>query len=145
MSVKQAGPPLFLSISRRLGGRIMKFGTIGAGTVALAFAREALATGHEVVFSSRRGPESLAGKVAEFGHGASAATVDEAASLDYVLLAVPWRNVEDALQCLPAWNGRVLIDATNPFIETSPNLVLADLGGKGASEVVAALAPGARV
>ena len=27
----------------------MKFGTIGAGTVALAFARQALATCHEVV------------------------------------------------------------------------------------------------
>jgi len=39
----------------------------------------------------------------------------------------------------------VLIDATNPFVETSPTLVLADLGGKGASEVVAALAPGARI
>jgi 8-hydroxy-5-deazaflavin:NADPH oxidoreductase len=111
----------------------MKFGTIGAGTVALAFAREALATGHEVVLSSRRGPDYLA------------ATVEEAASLDYVLLAVPWPNVEAALQGLPAWNGRVLIDATNPFIETSPQLVLADLGGKGASEVVAALAPGARI
>ena len=37
------------------------------------------------------------------------------------------------------------IDATNPFIEYNPKLVLADLGGKGASEVVAALAPGARV
>ena len=35
--------------------------------------------------------------------------------------------------------------ATNPFAETSPKLVLADLGGKGASEVVAALAPGARI
>jgi len=58
---------------------------------------------------------------------------------------VPWPNVEDALRGLPAWNGRVLIDATNPFIQTSPKLVLADLGGKGASEVVAALAPGARV
>ncbi len=123
----------------------MKFGTIGAGAVALAFAREALATGHEVVLSGRRGPESLAGKVAELGHGASAATVGEAASLDYVLLAVPWPNVEDALRGLPAWNGRVLIDATNSFIEYSPRLVLADLGGKGASEVVAALAPGARV
>jgi len=123
----------------------MKFGTIGAGTVALAFAREALATGHEVVLSSRRGPESLASKVAELGHGTSAATVGEAACLDYVLLAVPWPNVEDALRGLPAWNGRVLIDATNPFIQTSPKLVLADLGGKGASEVVAALAPGARV
>jgi predicted dinucleotide-binding enzyme len=123
----------------------MKFGTIGAGTVALAFAREALATGHEVVLSSRRGPDYLAGKVAKLGRGASAAKVEEAASLDYVLLAVPWRNVEAALQGLPAWNGRVLIDATNPFIETSPQLVLADLGGKGASEVVAALAPGARI
>ncbi len=123
----------------------MKFGTIGAGTVALAFAREALATGHEVVLSSRRGPDYLADKVAKLGRGASAATVEEAASLDYVLLAVPWRNVEAALQGLPAWNGRVLIDATNPFIETSPQLVLADLGGTGASEVVAALAPGARI
>src|SRR4030095_12009310 len=54
-------------------------------------------------------------------------------------------SVEDALQGLPAWNGRVLIDATNPFIEYSPKLVLADLGGKGASEVVAGLVPGARV
>src|ERR1700720_4052611 len=123
----------------------MKFGTIGAGTVALAFAREALATGHQMVLSSRRGQESLASKVAGLGRGAFTASVEEAASLDYVLLAVPWRNVESALKSLPAWNGRVLIDATNPFVETSPKLVLADLGGKGASEVVAALAPGARV
>ena len=123
----------------------MKFGTIGAGAVALAFGREALARGHEVVLSSRRGPDALADKVAELGRGASAASVEEAARLDYVLLAVPWLNVESALKGLPAWNGRVLIDATNPFVETSPKLVLADLGGKGASEVVAALAPGARI
>jgi predicted dinucleotide-binding enzyme len=97
----------------------MKFGTIGAGTVALAFAREALAAGHQVVLSCRHGPESLAGKVAELGDGASAATVEKAASLDYVLLAVPWPNIEDALRGLPTWNGRVLIDATGR------------LGGKG--------------
>ena len=123
----------------------MKFGTIGAGAVALAFGREALARGHEVVLSSRRGPDALVDKVAELGRGASAASVEEAASLDYVLLAVPWRNVESALKSLPAWKGRVLIDATNPFVETSPKLVLADLGGKSASELVAALAPGARI
>jgi 8-hydroxy-5-deazaflavin:NADPH oxidoreductase len=124
---------------------IKKFGTIGAGTVALAFARESLAAGHEVVLSCRHGPESVDGKVAELGNGASAAAVEKAASLDYVLLAVPWPNVGDALRGLPAWNGRVLIDATNPFSEYSPNLVLADLGDKGASEIVAELAPGARV
>src|ERR1700693_4656209 len=123
----------------------MRFGTIGAGTVALAVARQALAAGHQVVLSCRHGPKSLVGKVADLGDGASAAPVKKAASLNYVLLAVPWPNVEDALRGLPAWNGRVLLDATNPFIEYSPKLVLADLGGKGASEVVAALAPGARV
>jgi hypothetical protein len=123
----------------------MKFGTIGAGAVALGFARQALRVGHQVVLSNRYGPDSLAGKIAELGSGASAAAVEEAASLDYVLFAVPWPNVEDVLRGLPAWNGRVLIDATNPFREYSPQLVLADLGDKSASEVVAALAPGARV
>ena len=123
----------------------MHIGMIGAGTVALAVAREALAKGHQVVLSSRSGPAALAGKVAELGPGALAATVQEAAALDYVLLAVPWAAVEAALSGLPAWNGRVLIDATNPFVETSPKLVLADLGGVGASEIVARLAPGARV
>src|SRR5437773_926442 len=86
----------------------MNFGTIGAGAVALAFAREALARGHEVVLSGRRGGDVLAHKVAELGHSASATSVEAAASLDYVLLAVPWRNVESALKSLPAWNGRVL-------------------------------------
>jgi len=105
----------------------------------------ALAAGHEVALSGGRGPASLAGKVAELGHGASAATVAATASLDYVLLAVPWTNIKDALRGLPAWNGRVLIDATNPFSEYSPNLVLTDLRGEGASEIVAGLAPGARV
>jgi 8-hydroxy-5-deazaflavin:NADPH oxidoreductase len=123
----------------------MKIGTIGAGEVALAFAREALAQGHEVVLSSRRGPEALAAKVAELGKGASAAPVADAASLDYVLLAVPWNNVEEALSGLPDWNGRVLIDATNPFSEYSPKLVLADLNGIGASEIVAGFAKGARI
>ena len=123
----------------------MRIGTIGAGEVALAVAREALARGHEIVLSSRSGPGALAGKVAELGKGASAATVADAASLDYVLLAVPWKYVEPALQGLPEWNGRVLIDATNPFAETSPKLVLADLGGIGASEIVAGFAPGARI
>src|SRR2546421_6364521 len=143
-SVEPDGRASSSSISQTIGGS-MKFGTIGAGAVALAFGREALARGHEVVLSSRRGPAALVDTVAELGRGASAASVEEAASFDYVLLAVPWRNVESALKSLPAWNGRVLIDATNPFVETSPKLVLADLGGKGAGEVVAALAPGSPI
>src|SRR5262249_5422806 len=123
----------------------MRIGTIGAGAVALAVSREALARGHEVILSSRTGPSTLADKVTGLGSGASAATIEEAASLEYVLLAVPWTNVEAALRDLPEWDGRVLIDATKPFAETSPKLVLADLGGTGASEIVTGFAPGARI
>jgi predicted dinucleotide-binding enzyme len=79
-----------------------------------------------------------------FDPGAVAGTLKELL-VDYVLLAVPWKNVEAALQGLPEWNGRVLIDATNPFVEISPKLILADLGGIGASEIVAGFAPGARI
>jgi 8-hydroxy-5-deazaflavin:NADPH oxidoreductase len=85
----------------------MRFGTIGAGAVALAFAREALKAGHQVVLSNRQGPDSLSGVVARLGNGASAATIPEAASLEYVLFAVPWPNIEGALRDLPPWNGRV--------------------------------------
>ena len=54
-------------------------------------------------------------------------------------------RIEPALRGLPERNGRVLIDATNPFAETSPRLVLADLGGIGASEILAGFARGARI
>lgn len=123
----------------------MKIGMIGAGEVAVAVARYALAAGHEVVLSSRRGGDKLAATVEDLGAGASAAGIAEAAGQAVVLLAVPWREVHTALAGLPAWNGRVLIDATNPFLETHPKLVLADLGEDSASEIVARAAPGATV
>ena len=46
---------------------------------------------------------------------------------------------------LPPWNGRILIDATNPFLTPQHLNVLDDLRGRISSEIVADLAPGARV
>ena len=123
----------------------MKIGMIGAGNVALAVARYALQTGHEVILSSRRGGEELSQAVVALGHGAASASVAEAASANMVLLAVPWSNIPAALAGVPAWDSRILIDATNPYARSTPELALADLGGRGASEIVADLAPGARL
>ena len=123
----------------------MKIGMIGAGEVAISIARYALGAGCEVLLSSRRPESALTSIVAELGAGASSGTIRQAASADIVLLAVPWPNVEAALADLPPWNGRILIDATNPFASVEPELVLADLGDRGASEIVADWAPGARV
>ena len=59
--------------------------------------------------------------------------------------AVPWPDVAAALDGLPAWDGRILIDTTNQFqlVDGRPESI--DLGDQTGSEVVAAHAPGARV
>jgi predicted dinucleotide-binding enzyme len=122
----------------------MKIGIIGAGGIAQAVARQGLGAGYEVILSNSRGPESLKAVVQTLGAGAAAGSVRDAAQADLVVLAVQWPNVAKALAGLPNWEGRTLIDATNPTAGP-PDFKLADLGGKTSSQVVASLAPGARV
>lgn len=121
----------------------MDLGILGAGGIGRAFARQAARAGHSVLLGNRRGPASLADLARELGPRARAVTAREAARADVVLLAVTWDAVPAALDGLPAWDGRVLIDATNPVVP--PDFRAADLRGRASSEVVAELAPGARV
>lgn len=74
--------------------------------------------------------------VAALGAGVRAGTVDEAAAVGIVAIAVPWASVPAAVSGLQ-WAGRPVIDATNAF-----NV---DLGGRTSSEIVADLVPGARL
>src|SRR4051794_6750330 len=119
----------------------MRFGIIGAGNIGQAVARHAVAAGHEVIISNRRGGEPLA--AAADAVGAAAGSVTEAAAGELVLLAVPWTAVPAALDGL-IWDGQVLIDATNAFISFSP-MQVEDFGDGSSSERVASLAPGAHV
>jgi 8-hydroxy-5-deazaflavin:NADPH oxidoreductase len=121
----------------------MNIGIIGAGGIGQAFASHVVKAGHEVILSNSRGPESLATVVAKLGPRATAATRETAARADIVVLAVTWNHVESALAGLPPWNGRILLDATNPVL--MPEFRPAELGDRSSSEVVASLAPGARV
>jgi 8-hydroxy-5-deazaflavin:NADPH oxidoreductase len=120
----------------------VEIGILGAGNVAVAVGRSLTGAGHRVKVSSRRGSHALT-SVAR-GIGAEAATIAEAAASELVVLAVPWPSVADVLEPLPNWEGRILIDATNPFVSSNP-LKLADLHGRSASTIVADHAPGARV
>ena len=49
------------------------------------------------------------------------------------------------LASLPRWNDQILIDGTNPFHGHAGNFTPADVGNLSTSQLVAALAPGARV
>jgi 8-hydroxy-5-deazaflavin:NADPH oxidoreductase len=123
----------------------MEIGTIGAGAFAQAFAKQALKAGHKVKLSNSRGPESLREIVSRLGPRAIAATRDEAAACEMVLLAVPWDNVPETLANLPRWKNQILIDGTNPFHGKAGKFTLADVGNLSTSQFIAALAPGARV
>ncbi len=123
----------------------MEIGTIGAGDFARAFAKRALKVGHKVKLSNSRGPESLREIVNQLGSGAMAATREEAAACEMVLLAVPWDNVPETLASLPKWKNQILIDGTNPFHGKAGTFKPADIGNLSTSQLVAALAHGARV
>jgi predicted dinucleotide-binding enzyme len=62
-----------------------------------------------------------------------------------VLLAVPWDSVAETLASLPKWKNQILIDATNPFHGKAGDFTPADVGNLSTSQLVAALAAGARV
>jgi predicted dinucleotide-binding enzyme len=138
----------------------MNIGIIGAGTLGSNVARLLAKSDIPATIANKRGPESLARLVRELGPSIKAGTVQEAASADIVLVAVRWIDLEKALSGLPAWNGRVVIDSTNPvaFLDPGspdtkdPSNPLAaygikpvDLGGKHSSQVVREFVPGARV
>src|ERR1700719_1407752 len=123
----------------------MEIGTIGAGDFAQAFAKRALTAGHKVKLSNSRGPESLREIVNRLGPEATAASKKEAAACEMVLLAVPWDNVPETLASLPKWKNQILIDGTNPFHGKAGKFTPADVGNLSTSQLVAALAPGARV
>lgn len=116
---------------------------MGAGAIGSAFARALARGGIPAIISNSRGPESLRGLVKELGPTIAAGTRAEAASADMVFVAVNWSKLPAALAGLPAWNGRVVIDANNSI--EAPLFRPAELNGRTSSEVFADLVPGAKV
>ncbi len=121
----------------------MTIGILGAGGMAQALAQRLVAGGFAVLLSNRRGPDSLQQVVASLGSGVAAATLDEAATQPIVIIAVPWSQLPAVLGRVSNWNGRIVIDTTNPI--EPPHFTVADLHGRTSSEVVADLVPGARL
>jgi predicted dinucleotide-binding enzyme len=120
----------------------MQIGIVGAGMIGGTLARLFTAAGHEVAVSNSRGPETLRQLVQELGSRAHAATVEDAARFgDVVVLAVPWRTPE-ALPPAELLEGKIVIDAMNPYAEGGG---IADLGDSSSSEETRKRVPGARL
>ncbi len=120
----------------------MKIGIIGAGMIGGTLAHLLAPLGHDVAVSNSRGPASLQGMVADIGPRAQAMTVNDAAEwADIVVLAVPWRTPE-ALPSASAVDGKIVIDAMNPYRAWGGTY---DLGDSSSSEETRTRLPGARL
>lgn len=116
----------------------MKVGFIGAGDVAQTYAKYFVHSGHQVMLSNSRGPDSLKEIVQAIGLNVRAGTVQEAAEQEIVILAVRWEKAQQALAEVSDWNGKILVGATN-------RMPGEDTKGKTSGEVIAGYVPGAKV
>src|SRR5205823_1177483 len=121
----------------------MSIGIIGAGNIGLAFAKTLSRAGIAATIGNSRGPDSLKEHVATLSPTIKAGTREQAASADIVVIAVNWSKLPAAVAGLPAWGGRIIIDANNPI--EAPLFKPVDLHGRISSEVVAGLVSGARL
>jgi len=119
-----------------------RIGIIGCGRLGSAIARLAVSAGMVAVVSNKRGRQTLEDFARQLGHLVVAASVAEAAREEIVLLAVPWAELAASLLDLPDWEGRIVIDATNPDAAAT---TLLDAAGRASSEIVSDLVPGAHL
>ncbi len=121
----------------------MNLSILGAGNVGLALARAFLRAGQPVSLGVPD-PARHAASVAALGPQATLRASDEAVQAgDLVILAVPYTAALDIAPRRADWQGRILVDATNPL---APGLSGLSLGTTtSGAEQIAERARGARV
>jgi predicted dinucleotide-binding enzyme len=120
----------------------MRIGIIGSGRIGGNAGRLIAAAGHEVLFSGSSDPARLEAAAVKAGPGARRGTPREAVEFgEVVMIAVPWRALDDALAQAGSLDGTIVIDTTNQYgasgLERLPE-------GRTAAQVNAARMAGAR-
>ena len=118
----------------------MQICVLGFGNVGSQLVRVWMAAGHSLTVGLRSG--SARGKEA-IALGAKVLQPQDAVeSAQITVLALPWPAVEETLRGVASWEGKILVDATNPVREDLS--VLVPESGSGGQQV-AEWASGARV
>jgi 8-hydroxy-5-deazaflavin:NADPH oxidoreductase len=100
----------------------MKIGVVGAGGIGGTIGTLWAQAGHEVLFSSRN-PDKLTDLVTTAGANAKAGSIAEAAAFgDVIFLAVYYWTTDEAIAACGNIDGKILIDATNPYVRTDGNI-----------------------
>lgn len=93
----------------------MKIGIIGSGDIGGNLGLHLTDAGYEVMFSSRH-PDRLETLAKQAGPKASTGTIEEAAKFgDIIILAVPFKAVEEVAEKIGPQKGKTIIETTNPY------------------------------
>jgi 8-hydroxy-5-deazaflavin:NADPH oxidoreductase len=121
----------------------MNIGIIGSGNIGGTTARLFVNAGHVVAISNSRGPESLTSLVNSIGANIRAKKVEDAVKFgEVILLAIPWRRRQELLSVSELFDGKIVIDAMNPYSE---NFEVIDLDNSTSSEEVLKQIPSSRI
>jgi 8-hydroxy-5-deazaflavin:NADPH oxidoreductase len=119
-------------------------GIIGSGHVGSSLAKAAVAHGYDVVISNSRGPQTLAGLVAELGLKARAATAREAAAAgDFAIVAIPLTAVHQVP--VEPLAGKVVISTINYIPQRDGRFPELDHGTATVAGLLQAHLPASRV
>jgi len=125
----------------------MKIAILGAGSVGGTLGNRFRAAGHQIFFGVLDPRDEKYRKLlAEMNSSVQVSTVAEAArNAEFILLAVPYEAVPDALRHCGEIKGKILIDATNPLRLENGSLKLSLGYDTSGAEEIAKLAAGAKV
>jgi len=121
----------------------MSISIIGAGNVGRALGSAFVRQGEKVMFGVPD-PGKYQTAIATLGPSARVGAINDAiAASDVIILAVPYSGLPGIAQAVPDWQGKILVDATNPL---APGLAGLSLGTTtSGAEELAKMARGARV
>ena len=95
----------------------MEIAIIGAGDVGGTLGRLWANKGHQIMFGVRNFQgHNVLNLIRSIGSGVKVGTIGEAASFaDVIVLAIPWKAVEETIKSAGDLSGKILIDPTNPI------------------------------
>ena len=120
----------------------MKIGILGAGYVGRSLAGAGVRSGHEVMLSNSRGPQTLFSEAVLIG--CKAGTIQEAASFgELIVAAIPLKHYK-AVPVEPL-TGKIVVDTNNYYPDRDDAIAELDSKRTTSSEMLAAHLPSSRV